>query len=46
MHKKFGTGTVTAVSGSGANARIRVRFDTAGEKELALGIAPIVKWED
>ncbi len=46
MHKKFGAGTVLNVTGNGTDARIRVRFDTAGERELALAVAPIVKWED
>jgi len=45
-HPKFGAGTVTEVSGSGKDARIRIAFETAGEKELALAIAPIVKTED
>ena len=45
-HPKFGAGTVTAVTGNGKDARIRIRFDTAGEKELALLIAPIVKTEE
>ena len=46
MHPKFGAGTVLAVRGSGAEARISIRFDTAGEKELALSIAPIVKYRE
>ena len=45
-HPKFGTGRVIEVSGTGKDARIRVRFDAAGEKELALMIAPIVKMEE
>jgi DNA helicase-2/ATP-dependent DNA helicase PcrA len=45
-HPKFGAGTVTEVSGHGKEARIRIRFDSAGEKELALSIAPIVKTEE
>ena len=45
-HPKFGAGNVTEVTGHGKEARIRIRFDTAGEKELALSIAPIVKTED
>ena len=45
-HPKFGAGKVTEVTGQGKEARIRIRFDTAGEKELALSIAPIVKAED
>jgi len=45
-HPKFGAGTVAELSGSGAGSRIRVRFDTAGEKELALSVAPIIKLED
>ena len=44
-HPKFGRGVVTGFSGSGADARIQVKFDTAGEKTLALSIAPIVKEE-
>ena len=45
-HPKFGAGKVTDVSGHGKEARIRILFDTAGEKELALSIAPIVKTEE
>ncbi len=45
-HPKFGTGIVKEVSGSGKEARIRILFETAGERELALSIAPIVKTED
>ena len=45
-HPKFGFGRVIEVSGTGSQARIRIRFDTAGEKELALSIAPIVKVEE
>ena len=45
-HPKFGFGEVLALSGSGKDARISVRFDEAGEKELALSIAPIVKAEE
>ena len=45
-HPKFGCGEVLDVTGSGAGARIRIRFDTAGEKELALAIAPIVRVEE
>ena len=45
-HPKFGPGTVAAVTGSGKDARIRIRFDDAGEKELALSIAPIVAMEE
>ena len=45
-HPKFGFGRVTAVSGSGKEGRISIRFDTAGDKELALMIAPIVKVEE
>ena len=45
-HAKFGIGEVTAISGSGVNARMHVRFDTAGEKDLAVAIAPIVKVEE
>ena len=45
-HPKFGFGTVNEVTGSGKDARIRIRFDTAGEKELALVMAPIVKVEE
>ena len=46
MHRKFGTGVVREVSGSGAAARITIAFTAYGEKEFALGIAPIVKLED
>ena len=42
-HPKFGFGRVTEIRGSGKDARIRVLFDTAGERELALTLAPIVK---
>ena len=45
-HPKFGTGRVEEVSGSGANARARILFDKAGEKTLALSVAPIVKVEE
>ena len=45
-HPKFGAGIVKEVSGSGKEARIRILFETAGERELALSIAPIVKTED
>jgi DNA helicase-2/ATP-dependent DNA helicase PcrA len=45
-HPKFGFGEVTEMTGNGAAARIRIRFDTAGEKELALSIAPIVRVEE
>ena len=45
-HPKFGFGTVNEVTGAGKDARIRIRFDTAGEKELALSMAPIVKTEE
>ncbi len=45
-HPKFGKGTVTDVSGRGKDARIRILFDNAGEKELALAIAPIIRLED
>ncbi len=45
-HPKFGFGTVTSVSGIGSDARIRIMFDTAGERELSLAVAPIVKVEE
>ena len=45
-HPKFGTGEVLSVSGTGAEARIRIRFLTAGDKELSLAVAPIVKVEE
>lgn len=45
-HPKFGFGEVTEITGSGSAARIRIRFDTAGERELALAIAPIVRLEE
>ena len=45
-HPKFGAGIVKEVSGSGKEARIWILFETAGERELALSIAPIVKTED
>ena len=45
-HPKFGAGIVKEVSGFGKEARIRILFETAGEKELALSIAPIVKTEE
>ena len=45
-HPKFGFGTVTSVSGIGSDARIRILFDTAGERELSLAVAPIVKVEE
>ena len=45
-HPKFGAGIVKEVSGNGKEARIRILFETAGERELALSIAPIVKTEE
>ena len=45
-HPKFGFGTVDEVTGTGKEARIRIRFETTGEKELALSMAPIVKTEE
>ena len=45
-HPKFGFGKVKEISGTGKDARIRIAFDTAGEKELAMVMAPIVKAED
>ena len=45
-HPKFGYGKVKEVTGTGSDARIRISFDTAGEKELSLAIAPIVKVEE
>ena len=45
-HAKFGLGTILEISGSGAGARIRVCFDTAGERELAVAVAPIIKVEE
>ncbi|MBQ6399473.1 MAG: UvrD-helicase domain-containing protein [Clostridia bacterium] len=46
MHAKFGPGTVLHVEGEGAAARIRVHFDSAGERELSLAIAPIVRYRE
>ena len=46
MHAKFGPGTVLRVEGEGAAARIRVHFDSAGERELSLAIAPIVRYRE
>ena len=45
-HPKFGFGEVSMISGSGSDARIRIRFETVGEKELSLAVAPIVKVEE
>ena len=45
-HPKFGFGEVTEISGSGAEARIRINLETAGERELSLAVAPIVKVGD
>ncbi len=45
-HPKFGFGRVQEITGAGAEARVRVRFDTAGERVLALSIAPIIKVEE
>ena len=45
-HPKFGFGTVTDVTGTGAESRIRIMFDNAGERELSLAVAPIVKVEE
>jgi DNA helicase-2/ATP-dependent DNA helicase PcrA len=45
LHKKFGEGTVRSVQVKGADARISIFFTAYGEKQFALGIAPIVKIE-
>ncbi len=45
-HPKFGLGSVTEVTGAGAESRIRIMFDNAGERELSLAVAPIVKVEE
>lgn len=45
-HAKFGAGTVTALSGTGKDARIVIRFDSCGEKELMLSVAPIIRMEE
>ena len=47
LHRKYGKGAVIRVSGSGSDARIMIRFDdsSAGIKEFALAIAPIIKTE-
>lgn len=45
-HPKFGYGTVVEAAGSGKDARIRIRFETCGEKELAVAMAPIIKVEE
>ena len=45
-HPKFGHGKVQEITGSGAEARIRIRFEKAGERELSLAVAPIVKMEE
>ncbi len=45
LHKKFGEGTVRGVQGKGADARVTIFFTAYGEKQFALGIAPIVKIE-
>lgn len=42
-HPKFGIGQVLDVTGTGAEARIRIHFDTAGDRELSLSVAPIIK---
>ena len=46
MHPKFGKGTVEKITGSGKDARILIRFDHAGNRELALAIAPIIRLEE
>ena len=46
LHRKFGAGVVREISGSGNAARITIDFTGYGEKEFALGIAPIVKLEE
>ena len=38
-HPKFGTGTVRSIQGK----MVVVAFDEAGEKKMALGIAPLKK---
>ena len=45
-HPKFGFGRVAEVYGAGKDARIRILFDKAGERVLALSIAPVVKVEE
>ena len=45
-HPKFGLGRIKDISGYGKDTRARIQFEKAGEKELALMIAPIVKMED
>ncbi|MDO5021991.1 MAG: UvrD-helicase domain-containing protein [Eubacteriales bacterium] len=45
LHKKFGEGTVRSVDGKGSDARITIFFTAYGEKQFALGIAPIAKIE-
>ncbi len=45
-HPKFGQGRIKDISGYGKDTRARIQFEEAGEKELALMIAPIVKMED
>ena len=46
LHRKFGAGVVRNIRGSGTAARITIEFAGYGEKEFALGIAPIVKLEE
>ena len=45
MHTLFGAGTILALKNMKhtESAAARVKFDTAGEKELALNIAKLTK---
>ncbi len=41
LHKVFGKGTVVRTWGVGSRRRVTIRFDKAGEKQLAVGIAKL-----
>ena len=41
VHAKWGEGVVLEVRGEGERAEAKVRFPSAGEKHLALSLAPI-----
>jgi DNA helicase-2/ATP-dependent DNA helicase PcrA len=40
-HKKFGEGIILHAEGEGDRTRLLINFDSAGEKWLVLGFAPL-----